>query len=261
MLGRMAVTVGNEDVENLVMTLGPGVEISGQFTLDGVGPLNADARAKLASASNTSSATTPSGAGRLPAIQLVPAEGISFNSPNNQSKEDGSFLMKSISPERYRMTPTGLPEGCYVKQIRFGGQDVTHSLLDLTASSSGQLEILLSPNAAQISGTVRNEKGEVAKDVAVTVWQPVDGQPGVQEFLRTLRTDQNGSFKATSLPPGDYRVIAWEQVEPGMANDPDFRTKFESKAAAVKLQENSRETIEPKLLPFDVIEAEAAKIR
>jgi hypothetical protein len=169
--------------------------------------------------------------------------------------------MKSLSPERYRMTPTGLPDGCYVKQIRFGGQDVTRTLLDLTAGSGGQLEILLSPNAAQISGTVRNEKGEIAKDVAVTVWQPVDGQPGAQEFIRSLRTDQNGSFKLANLAPGDYRVIAWEQVEPGMANDPDFRSKFESKATAVKLQENSRETVEPKLLPFDVIEAEAAKIR
>jgi hypothetical protein len=261
MLGRLAVTVGNEDIDNLVMTLGPGVEISGQFTLDGVGPLNAEARAKLASATNGSGSTTPGGAGRQLALQLLAAEGISFNAPNSQNKDDGSFVMKSISPERYRMTPIGLPEGCYVKQIRYGGQDVTRSLLDLTAGSGGQIEIVLSPNAAQISGTVRNEKGEVAKDIAVTVWQPVDGQPGVQEFFRSLRTDQNGSFKVTSLPPGDYRVIAWEQVEPGMANDSDFRSKFESKATAVKLQENSRETVEPKLLPSDVIEAEAAKIR
>jgi hypothetical protein len=262
MLGRMAVTVGHEDVENLVMTLGPGVDLSGQFTLEGVGPLNADARSKLTTAASGSSTSGRSGGpGRLPSLQLSVAEGINFGIGNQQSKDDGSFLLKNVQPDRYRMSPNGLPDGCYVKQIRFGGQDVTRSLLDLTAGSSGQIEVVVSPNAAQISGVARNEKGEIAKDTFVSVWQPGDAQPGGQEFYRNLRTDENGSFKLAGLAPGEYRVIAWEQVDPGIATNPEFRKAFESKATAVKLQENSRENLELKLIPFDDIEAEAAKFR
>lgn len=262
LLGRLAVNLGNDDLDNLVMTLGPGGEISGQFILDGVGPLNAEARAKLASkgSANSAGASAPTRGG-LPNLQLSVAEGFGFGAPNIQNKEDGSFTVKTIPPERYRLNTYGLPSGTYIKQIRYGGQDITHSLLDLTASLSGQLEIVLSPNAASISGVVQNEKGEPVKEIMVTISQRLDLQPGSQEFFRSLRTDAKGAFNLTGLAPGEYRVLAWEQVDNGMVTDPEFRAKFDSKATVVKLQENSRETIETKLLPLDAIEAEAAKIR
>jgi hypothetical protein len=168
--------------------------------------------------------------------------------------------MKNIQPDRYRISATGLPEGCYAKQIRFGGQDVTRSIVDLTSGAGGQIEIVVSPKAAQVSGVVRNAKGETAKDTMLTLWQSSD-ETGAPEFIRSFRTDENGSFRFASLAPGEYRIAAWEQVDGGLVSNPDFRKQFESSAVTVKLQENSRENVEVKVIPFDAIEAEAAKIR
>jgi len=43
--------------------------------------------------------------------------------------------------------------------------------------------------------------------------------------------------------------------------DPEFRKKFEAQAAKVKLERESHENIELKVVPRAAIEAEAAKIR
>ena len=55
--------------------------------------------------------------------------------------------------------------------------------------------------------------------------------------------------------------MAWEDVESGLAQDPDFRKRFESQATSLTLRENSHETAEVKLTGKDAIEAEAAKVR
>jgi hypothetical protein len=268
MLGRMHINVGGQDLNDVIIALGPGADLSGQFILEGAGALNADARAKLTNAATTSTAANnspanrvgPGGGGRLPMIQLMVAEGANLGQSNSQSKDDGSFAMKNVQPDRYRLSAAGLPEGCYAKQIRFGGQDVTRGIVDLTSGAGGQIEIVVSPKAAQVSGVVRNTKGETAKDTQLTLWQSSD-ETGAPEFIRSFRTDENGGFKFTSLAPGEYRIAAWEQVDGGLVSNPDFRKQFESSAVTVKLQENSRENVEVKVIPFDAIEAEAAKIR
>ena len=193
-------------------------------------------------------------------IQLMVAEGANLGQSNSQAKDDGSFAMKNVQPDRYRLSAGGLPEGCYTKQIRFGGQDVTRGIVDLTSGAGGQIEIVISPKAAQVSGVVRNAKGETAKDTMLTLWQSSD-ETGAPEFIRSFRTDESGTFRFASLAPGEYRIAAWEQVDGGLVSNPDFRKQFESSAVTVKLQENSRENVEVKVIPFDAIEAEAAKIR
>jgi hypothetical protein len=95
----------------------------------------------------------------------------------------------------------------------------------------------------------------------MSLWAAGDDTPGSPDSLRTTRTDANGSFKFSGLAPGDYRIVAWEKIDPGMAQDPDFRKKFESAASAVKLREGSKENLEVKLIGADAIEVEAAKIR
>ncbi len=112
-----------------------------------------------------------------------------------------------------------------------------------------------------ISGIVHGSDGMPAASVQVTLWTPGVPAVGVTDFTRTASTDPNGQFKFASLPPGDYRIAAWEQIDPGLGTVPEFRIKFESKAAAVKLAENAHENVEAPLIGHDAIEAEAAKLQ
>ena len=145
------------------------------------------------------------------------------------------------------------PEGSYVKSVRWNQNDVTGKDLDLTPGG-GNLEILLSPNAATVSGVVHNDDGKPATGVQVQIFLG-------DEFIRSDSADQNGAFRFTSLRPGDYRVFAFEDIESGLSSEPGFRKAFVSSSAAVKLEENDRESIELKVISKEAINAEAQKIR
>jgi uncharacterized surface anchored protein len=89
----------------------------------------------------------------------------------------------------------------------------------------------------------------------VQIWLPDE------DIAKTANTDQAGNFKLSGLAPGEYHMVAWEDIEPGLSQDPAFRARFDSQATTVKLRDNSHETVEVKLIGKDAIETEAAKVR
>jgi hypothetical protein len=242
MLGRVLVNVGNEDLENVAIQLGAGAEISGTFILEGVGPLTSKVRAERG------------GSARMNMALVFEDGGDQLVNPGI-AKDDGTFRMGNIQPDRYRLRVNGHPTGSYVKLVRLGGQDITAPILDLTTSPGGNLEIVLSPNAAEVSGTVRNENGDSVQ-ATLTAWQSGDSLLILPDTFRA-----NGTFRLTGLAPGEYRLIAWEKIDPDLAGDPEFRKKFESHALKVTLRENSRENVDLKVVSRESIETEAAKVR
>jgi hypothetical protein len=43
--------------------------------------------------------------------------------------------------------------------------------------------------------------------------------------------------------PGDYRAFAWDDVEAGAWQDPDFLLRFENAGKAIRIGESGREVI------------------
>jgi hypothetical protein len=244
-MARRIVTVGGGDVDDIILSLTPGAEITGKISIDG--------------AAAPQQAQQPG----TPGVNVRPAVVISSDSAGNrgQPNEDGTFAIHNIMPAVYQVSVQPLPQGTYIKSIRFGSQDLMKTPLDLTSGSGGTLNVVLSPNAGDISGIVHGADGSPLWSVLVTLWTPGTPPEGVTDFTRIASTDLNGQFKFASLPPGDYRIAAWEQIDPGLATIPEFRIKFDSKAAAVKLDENAHENTEAPLIGRDAIEAEAAKLQ
>jgi len=231
--GKLEITITDADQEGLVLTLTNGIDLAGRIRIVG---------------------DTPNPA----LLQQISCCNVTLNAEGGQAgakiTPQGAFLFHGLIPDAYRVRLYQLPEGTYLKSVRFNQDDVTGKQFELTPGIRGDLEIVLSSNAADITGVVRNENGDAVPGVNVQTYLG-------DELKRDAVTDQNGSYHLTGLAPGDYRIYAWEDIERGLAQDPDFRTAFESRAAAVKLEEKSHESIELKLISKDDIETEAAKIR
>jgi len=260
LVARHEVTVGDHNIEDLVVALSPMLELSGTIKIEG-GDWNAgvqQAQQRSAAANGTAAPGTPGSSRPQPTVQLMVSQGgIAFNgAPNAHASDDGTFQVKNVAPEKYRVSVFGIPDGTYVKSIRFAGQDVARSDLDLTSGSGGQIEVLISPNAADLSGVVRDSNGASMAGVMITMWNPAN------EFEppKGAGADQNGAFKIRNVAPGDYKLIAWEDLEPGLAQNPDFRKRFDTQAISVSLKDNSHESVEVKVTPKDVIDAEVAKV-
>jgi Carboxypeptidase regulatory-like domain len=235
--GRVEVSVGDADLENVIVPIGPGVDVAGSIKTEGDPP-------------PATNQPTPAYEVFLQPNQSRPGYGGGFA----RASAEGNFRMHALAPGMYRVIVNGTPDGSYLKSIRCGDQDITGKDLDLTSGAACEIAVTISPNAADISGVVRNENGDA-----------VSGAP-VQAFLgdelkHTVNTDQNGAFHLTSLAPGDYRVFAFEEIESGLSQEPSFRKDLESRAASVKLEEKSHESLDLKVISKDEIEAAAAKVR
>jgi len=154
----------------------------------------------------------------------------------------------------------GGPDGTYVKSIRFGDRDVTRSELD-TTSGGGPLVMVLSPHAADLTGVVNDSNGQPLTGVTVTLWIAGLPPPGTIDQARSTLTDASGSFHFTRLAPGEYRIAAWEKVESGLPNIPEFHVKFDAEATVVRLSEDSHEKVQPVLISRQKVEAAAATMQ
>jgi hypothetical protein len=167
-------------------------------------------------------------------------------------KEDGSFQMEDVGADRYTVSISGLPEGFYVKSVRSANLDVLAGGLEISAGSPAPLDVVLSPHAAEVSGTVVDPKTQKpAAAVTVALVPQEKDRRNRDTFYRSTTTDQSGRFTFKGLVPGEYRVYAWEETEFGAWMDPDYLKPVESRGEAVSLSEGGRSTVQVNLIPAD----------
>jgi protocatechuate 3,4-dioxygenase beta subunit len=226
LVGRADVAVTDGDVEDLSLRLGPGFTVAGRVS--GVA------------------------GGRL---ALIATDGAHVQPVAAAIKPDGKFELRGLSRGTYAVEIGGLPEGAYVKSVNLAGRSVSDSEIDLTSGASGDLQIEVSPDAGEVAGTVRNAAGDPAPGATVQIW-PANG-----EGARTVKSGPRGEFRFHSLPPAEYRVAAWQDLDDDLAQYAPFRAAFAGDAAKVKVEEKARERIDVKLIGRDAIAAEAAKLK
>lgn len=184
-----------------------------------------------------------------------------MSEPRGHFADDGTFTITGVLPAKYFVILGTAPRGTYIKSISFAGREVARAPLDLTGGAAGSLEVVLSSKAADVSGTVRSEKGDPLQGVPVTLWPKSPDKSREDSGIHTTNTDQNGTYKITDLAPGDYYVAAWDDIpEAGLNEYPGFLTRFQSDDIAVKLPENGHVTADAKLISRERIVAAAARM-
>ena len=239
--GHLSVVLSDRDLDGVVLNLVPALEIPLSVQIEDADPQQAQ--------------TLASSLGRF---TLTASDGVNSNAMA-QSKDDGTWIFHNIGPGTYRMGLGG-PDGTYVKSIRLGDRDVTRSELD-TTSGGGPLVMVLSPHAADVTGVVNDSNGQPLTGVTVTLWIAGMPPPGTIDQATSTLTDAAGSFRFTRLAPGEYRIAAWEKIEPGLPNVPEFHAKFDADATVVRLSENSHEKVQPVLIGRQKVEAAAATLQ
>jgi 5-hydroxyisourate hydrolase-like protein (transthyretin family) len=231
--GRLAVDVGGTNLDGLNVMLSAGFSVKGQVRSDHDG-----------SPVDYSSVR----------FMLQPKETNIFGGASQGKPEpDGSFEMKGVSADRFNLVWFNLPPGAYVKSARYDQVDVLAAGLDLTAGAPPPLvEVVLSPRAASVTGTVQNmNTGHPAAGATVVLIPQEQERRQQQAFYRTIMSDQVGTFSLTGIPPGDYKIYAWEDMEAGAYMDPDVIKPVEGKGESLTLREGDQKTLTLKLIPVD----------
>jgi hypothetical protein len=219
------VDVGNAGLDGISLTMSPGFEVPGQVRVDGA----------------------PDTKFRGARISLTPANDMLLaGALGGQVKADGSFVLTGVAPDQYRVQVFGMPDGCYLKSARLGENDMLENGATLTAGA-GPLEIVLSAAGGQVDGVVMGNSQQPAGG-ATALLIPDERRRNRPDLFRTTTTDQNGRFSMKGVAPGDYKLYAFQEVEPGAWQDPEFLKRYERDAESVSVTENGRHGAQLKLL-------------
>jgi hypothetical protein len=173
--------------------------------------------------------------------------GIGMN--GGQVQDDGTFKIKVQLPDRYRLNIGPMPEGAYVKSIRFGETDCSNGVIDLSKGvTGGELTITIAGNGAQIDGNVSDPKDQPATSASVVL---IPEQRDNHMMYELANTDQNGHFTIKGVMPGKYKLFAFDRVEYGQDEDADFLKQFEEKGEAVEVNAGDKTSKDLKLIVTD----------
>jgi protocatechuate 3,4-dioxygenase beta subunit len=227
----LPLSVSGDDLSNVVITTTKGGSATGRITFDGNRPQSIDAVRVTA----------------MPAEMEGP--GIMGGMGGSTTKPDGTFELKGLVGQRL-LRVAGLPQGWVLKAVSLNGSDVTDTGIEFkgTDAISG-IEVVVTSQASQVSGSVTQSDGAAVKDYTVVVFaeDPQKWTMPSSRWVNGVRPDQEGHFRVQNLPPGNYYAIAVEYVAQGEWGDPDVLDRLKSKAKRFMLTEGENKTLDLKL--------------
>jgi len=184
---RVPIDVGESGVEGLQLHLEPGVTVTGTVKIV--------------------AATGKKIENPRYAILLRSSEGVFSYDPTDWDETRTAFTITDVVPGNYRLdvSPATVfylksPAPFYLKSATLGGRDIAGS--DVAIGPGGAtIEVVMSDDGGVVEGDVSGDDGPAAAWVLLEK----DGAPS-----RNARTDANGHFNIDTVPPGDYRVYAWD---------------------------------------------------
>jgi hypothetical protein len=229
-MGKVAVDVGRGNVKNVALVLTAPLTLNGVIRVDG----SIEQLEKAAGKKITFSSVR---------VQLTPMDGMNFgNAGGGQAKDDGTFTLENVGHDKFRVMAMNFPQGTWLKSIRAGDQEVLEAGLDLNAGSPGPLQVTLGVGTGSVSGTVQDAN---QKPVSASMVQLIPDPMKEERYdlYRVVSSDQNGQFTMQGIPPGEYKVFALDDVEPGSSTDPEFLKTHDSKTTKVTVKENSQQSV------------------
>ena len=199
---QQAIDVRENDVENIVLELSPGTDLKGNVRVEGR-PLENLANLQ---------------------VMLEPAASGFAGWLSGRVHNDGSFTVNHVAPSQYQLHVQGASEDYYVKSGRMGDKDVLDSGIDAARGAAGALEVVLS-SGGQVEGVVLNAEDQPATGAAVVL---VPETRSLWRLYKENTTDQYGRYHIKGIAPGNYKLFAWEDVENGAYEDPEFLKGFEA---------------------------------
>jgi protocatechuate 3,4-dioxygenase beta subunit len=234
--GQVQVDVSNTDVERVTLVMSPGIDIPGHLIVDGALPLreigDGNPRPVLGLRND------------LPGIGVA-----GIGNLYSEFTSDTQFVVNRVTEGDYHVEPAYLPKGTYIKSVRFGGVDALNGTIRIEPGVTGSFEMVVGTGSGTIDGFVVDARGERAGSVTVALI-PSAPQRQRADLYKNVTTDESGHFHIQGVPPGDYSVFAWEDIENGRWRDPDFIRSIENSGRPVHVADGTQATVEVTAIPF-----------
>ena len=226
---RQEVTIGDGDLEGLVVPITDPGAVKGKVQVEG-------------------------GGSKAPALKgirvsLTPVDGTPMNLPNANTSDDGSFSLDDVPADRYKVNCSPL-DSAYLKTVRWSGQVSNDGIVEMAGGGSATLELIFARTTAVVDGDVKSADDQPAPSIPVLL-APLSGR---ESDFRIAMTDQTGHFSMKGMAPGSYAALATDTQIFGMP-DAGLLKALEKITTPVVVEENGHATVSLKIVPEAAIDA------
>jgi Carboxypeptidase regulatory-like domain len=231
--GRVRFDVRDMDINNLAITVPSSVEVKGTVTAPGGAKPGASMRVTL----------LPDDASiKIPAYQAV------FTRSALVSPE-GNFSVAAVPEGRFRVSGVaGLPADLYLADVRANAMSVFDSGFDVSTRLNSPIEVVLGSGAGTVDGIVRDGPTKVFPNATV-VLIPEAKRRQNRALYFSAASDASGRFTIRGVPPGDYKLFAWESIPTFAYQNPAFIAKHEERGRAVHVGQGGTSSAELQIIP------------
>jgi protocatechuate 3,4-dioxygenase beta subunit/5-hydroxyisourate hydrolase-like protein (transthyretin family) len=214
--GRTSIVVSASDLEDIRVPLSPGAQIKFRIITEGADKPNVPGLDFFLTANGRT------GFGPLP-------------------RETDRLTVRNVPPGHYDLKLTGLPRGAYVKNARAGETDVLADGLTVTGAGTIDIAITVAFDGGAVQGVVLDKNQQPVS--GATILLAPDRRSRADLFDSTT-SDQNGHYEFTAIAPGNYKLFAWEDVEPKAWEDTDFLKDYEKLGEKTALEPSARASVD-----------------
>ena len=240
MSGRVNLDIADSSAVNLQVPLSPLTDIDGRVTIDG----------------NLAGAVAANGA----PVKVI-LRSLTAPIPNIVTRvlPDGTFQLRGIPAGDYRVdihpflsvppeenAPPALRD-LYVRSLRFGKDDVLSDGLRIEGTSANRMDVVVGTNGGVVAGRILRDKRVAVVNARAVLVPNAARQRG--DLYKSALTDDTGQFEIRGVAPGDYKLFAWELVEFGAWQDPQFIKLYEKRGTSVRVNAGGRQSVDTVLIP------------
>jgi hypothetical protein len=103
------------------------------------------------------------------------------------------------------------------------------------------LDVVIGTDGGTIYGVVRTSSIQPVVSAKIVLMSPANGTRN--RVFQTATSDSQGMFFFMGIAPGEYRLLALQDVPIGADSTPEFLTTYEGDSKAVVVQKNGRSDV------------------
>lgn len=213
------VVVDGRAPATVVLTLQPGLTISGQVAFEGTTQQPPSDLTRV----------------RITAMpQVAPGGPRDFGGSSSARVDaNGRFTIAGLPPGHYRLSAGAA--GWHLDSATIAGQDALDAAVDVRQNVTGAT-LTFTDRQTEFTGTAVNERNEPVSAYTIVVfaaesryWTPQSRR------IQTARPGTDGRFTFRGLPPGEYRLATVFDPEPGSWYDPAVLQQLQSASTSLRL--------------------------